>query len=478
MIQTGLIQSTHNDILTDVAYDFYGLRLATCSLDQRIKVWQVDESNGNWNVEDDWKAHDATVSKLSWAHPEFGTILASASFDRTVKIWEQTSFASITDSQTNGAGAGSPQAASCGSSRWVERDVLVDARGIVRVVEFAPHHLGLKLATVSSDNHVRIYECLEHSSLATWQLSEEVDVSTLPSASLSSSYSVAFATPTQTSATLEGASATLVAQALQQSQNPATQGRPGMGNREADGGWCISCVKIDMGGGDHRGWLWGIWRYQSIDTLHFHGIAHSESQIIQLSPSRRPITLLTFDPSPSPAGLPTEAGTSLASDGDTPTPFAITSVAWAPSCGRSYHLIATGGHDGHVRIWRVKPAEEEPEVEGEGGDPKRSANVVADFDHHKSAVGRVEWHITGTVLSSAGNDGRVRLWKATIGNVWRTAGSIGVEQSENTQDADVNMGPNAIVASNRYRVFYPDTISVIMTGFEGHPVYYPHASVE
>jgi nucleoporin SEH1 len=80
----------------------------------------------------------------------------------------------------------------------------------------------------------------------------------------------------------------------------------------------------------------------------------------------------------------------------------------------------------------------------------------------RSAVGCVEWNITGfvfypgiisrivdthsprTVLSSAGNDGRVRLWKATIGNVWRPAGSIGVEQSEDTQDADVNMGENAI----------------------------------
>jgi hypothetical protein len=35
-----------------------------------------------------------------------------------------------------------------------------------------------------------------------------------------------------------------------------------------------------------------------------------------------------------------------------------------------------------------------------------------------------------TVLSSAGNDGRVRLWKATAGNVWRPAGSIGVEQDD------------------------------------------------
>lgn len=145
------------------------------------------------------------------------------------------------------------------SSRWVERVVLLDARGTVRSVEFAPHHFGLKLvcinvnltlflhlnlaqATVSSDNHLRIYECLEQSSLATWQLCEEVDVTSLPSMSSPSSLSVAFATPTQTSATLEGASASLVAQALQQSQVPMQQ-RPGLGNREADGGWCVSWCK-------------------------------------------------------------------------------------------------------------------------------------------------------------------------------------------------------------------------------------------
>ena len=78
MIQTGLIQNAHNDLVTDASYDFYGLRLATCSLDQRyailfllaafppnglkevlpisrVKIWQLEESTGNWTVEDDWK---------------------------------------------------------------------------------------------------------------------------------------------------------------------------------------------------------------------------------------------------------------------------------------------------------------------------------------------------------------------------------------------------------------------------------------
>lgn len=80
----------------------------------------------------------------------------------------------------------------------------------------------------------------------------------------------------------------------------------------------------------------------------------------------------------------------------------------------------------------------------------------------RSAVGRVEWNVTGcvlsrwapgiadddwlltrcvcyrTVLSSAGNDGRVRLWKMTAGNVWRPAGHISVEQAEEVADVDMD----------------------------------------
>lgn len=44
-----------------------------------------------------------------------------------------------------------------------------------------------------------------------------------------------------------------------------------------------------------------------------------------------------------------------------------------------------------------------------------------------------------TVLSSAGNDGRVRLWKATVGNIFRAAGHISVEQAEEQTDTDVDM---------------------------------------
>jgi hypothetical protein len=102
-------------------------------------------------------------------------------------------------------------------------------------------------ATIATDNHLRIYECLEQPSLTTWQISEEVNVQNLqsvPSPSLvSHSQTVALTTPTQTNATLDATSVSLVSQALQQGLQQSPQNRAGMGNREADGGWCVSWCK-------------------------------------------------------------------------------------------------------------------------------------------------------------------------------------------------------------------------------------------
>ncbi|KAI5886661.1 WD40 repeat-like protein [Schizophyllum commune H4-8] len=412
MIQTGIIENAHGDLVTDVAYDFYGLRLATCSLDQRIKVWQLDETNGTWVVEDDWKAHAAAVAKLSWAHPEFGSIIASASYDHSVKIWEQVRATDEPAPSINGVVDGSP----AGPSRWVERAILTDARGSVRSVEFAPHHFGLKLATVSSDNHIRVYECLEQPSLTTWQLCDDIDASSLPpsSAHTRGANTRAISTPTQSHDKHDSAPAPLVTQALNSANLQQSQKAPGPSNAEADGGWSVSWCKDRY---------WG-------EVLAAAAGTSNTVRIIELSPSRRPTTLLTLDPSPTSftSSMDVDEGAQSSS------PYSITSVSWAPSCGRSYHLIATGGRDGRVRIWRVKPGPEDDE--SEDNTAGWTASIVGDFDQHKSAIGRVEWNITGTVLSSAGNDGHVRLWKATSGNVWRPAGSIGVQEAEKVDSSE------------------------------------------
>ena len=79
MYVTKSINADHEDLIHDVAYDFYGKRMATCSSDQKVKVWDQDEA-GNWNCSASWKTHNGSVWKVTWAHPEFGQVGGSMSW--------------------------------------------------------------------------------------------------------------------------------------------------------------------------------------------------------------------------------------------------------------------------------------------------------------------------------------------------------------------------------------------------------------
>lgn len=143
----------HDDLIHDISYDYYGKRLATCSSDQQIKVWDQDDS-GEWICVTQWKAHAGSVWKLAWAHPEFGQVIASCSFDRTVCIWEEVADAT-------------------GKKKWIKKSTLVDSHDTVCDIKFSPRHLGLKLATCSADGFVRIYEAIDAMNLSQWPLMEE-----------------------------------------------------------------------------------------------------------------------------------------------------------------------------------------------------------------------------------------------------------------------------------------------------------------
>lgn len=51
-------------------------------------MWDQD-NQGNWKLTAAWKAHSGSVWKVTWAHPEFGQVLATCSFDRTAAVWEE-----------------------------------------------------------------------------------------------------------------------------------------------------------------------------------------------------------------------------------------------------------------------------------------------------------------------------------------------------------------------------------------------------
>ncbi|KAJ0404329.1 hypothetical protein ATCC90586_007643 [Pythium insidiosum] len=165
--------SQHGDFIHDMSFDFYGTRLATCSSDRKIKIWE--EIAGEWRLQCEWNAHQASVWKLAWAHPEFGQILASCSFDRTVSIWEDQGAVFNSGNNNNNSNGSAANANANAPSResWRNQAQLVDSRESVHDVKFAPRHLGLRLATASEDGFVRMYEAIDVMNLSHWPLQEE-----------------------------------------------------------------------------------------------------------------------------------------------------------------------------------------------------------------------------------------------------------------------------------------------------------------
>ena len=93
----------HDDFVHDVQFDFYGNQIATCSSDQKIKIWHKvyhkelsqQAQNYTWEHKQTFpgnEGHTGAVWRVAWADPEFGEngILASCGYDKQVIIWSET----------------------------------------------------------------------------------------------------------------------------------------------------------------------------------------------------------------------------------------------------------------------------------------------------------------------------------------------------------------------------------------------------
>ncbi|KAK6621521.1 hypothetical protein RUM44_001328 [Polyplax serrata] len=119
----------HEDMIHDAELDYYGLRLATCSSDHSIKIYDV--KNGAQTLMADLKGHYGPVWQISWAHPKFGNLLASCSYDRKVIIWKEM-------------------------GEWKKLYEYPGHDSSVNSVQWAPHEFGLMLACGSSDGSISI----------------------------------------------------------------------------------------------------------------------------------------------------------------------------------------------------------------------------------------------------------------------------------------------------------------------------------
>lgn len=155
------VNAEFRDTITDISYDHFGHRLALSSTDHTIQVWDLSH-DGTYKLTSKFRSHSGSVWKVTWAHPEFGQILATCSLDRTAIIWEEVPDATIDTKRSSDQ-----------TSHWAKRATLVDSRTSLTDIRFAPKHMGLMLVTCATDGHVRIYEAPDITNITHWSLRDE-----------------------------------------------------------------------------------------------------------------------------------------------------------------------------------------------------------------------------------------------------------------------------------------------------------------
>jgi len=383
--------SHHADYVNDVRFDFYGRRVATASNDRTVKVWEVNPDTSEWTIRAgcEWQAHRSGVRAVSWAHPEYGQILATAGGrERAVTIWEESGGGSIMGQTTDlDGGYGIPETAP--GSRWTARAYLADARKDVTCLEFAPKGLGLRIAVGSADGFFRVYEAIDVQNLGHWSMVGQVDctqddiVNPLTASDGQGSHQggVGFG---------EGESS------AQQQQGSSSAQVSELGIRSLS--WCNGRFEpptIVVGGSS--GFV-GVYRYSDASRQWF--------LMLRLADHGRGGCL---------------------------------DVAWAPNVGRSYHLIASSGKDNVLRLHRLKRERKKPPlIQVSARDNHTSSHIdssssanLSTLEHESSVVleassgssnlgiWRCEWNITGTCLATSGDMGLVKLWKSGFHNSWK-----------------------------------------------------------
>lgn len=404
-----LLQNTHRDMIQATAFNSYGDRFASSSVDGKIKVYNRHQDN-TWNLCDTWGAHSGEIlevivssssfshtnrsSQLQWLPPTIHpNLLASISTDGLFKLWaEDPTVAPLKGRRFS-------------TSVW---ELRAPPRGTFCSFSIAynPSTRHTYLALVDRGAQVMVYENDEPENMSNWTDFDKflaMKPSEVPSRGDEVSFKVQF-DPN-----------------LEPCYNAIRQGIP----KDA-----LSMIVASMSSAS-------IWRTREV--------AHTVS--LGANTSKEFCFM---------ADLGGHRGL-------------IRDVAWAPGNIRGFDIVATASKDGFIRIYEVstpgsisstrsrdytsaaiaqpiafqKPVENgklsgigaglagarEGSVSAGAGHVKHVVKEVSKLDAHRSPVWRLDFDEDGQLLGSTGDDGRVLLWRREPSGIWSKSSELAMNRS-------------------------------------------------
>lgn len=187
----------HSHDIIWLSYDYYGHRLVTCGVDQKIKIWKKmdlkkpDDSSpkmawspnatnrfnnefdylaspilkknisntsiqqGMWLTEE-WNAHSGPMWKVAWAHPQYGQVFASCAESSELFIWEEKI-------------KRKPGTSHDLIRSWENSASLKVSRSKIQTIVFSPEHCGLKLLVLYKNGGLTIFQAKVVTNLKKWE---------------------------------------------------------------------------------------------------------------------------------------------------------------------------------------------------------------------------------------------------------------------------------------------------------------------
>lgn len=141
------------------AHPKYGSLLASCSYDGKVIVWREGGAQGQFQKLAEHALHQASVNSVAWSPPEYGAMLLCSSSDGSVSVLELREDGSW-DTRTFTA-----HAVGCNSACWAPSSVPLSNNSASDSVDSIK-----RFATAGSDNLVKIWAF--NSDTSSWDLEE------------------------------------------------------------------------------------------------------------------------------------------------------------------------------------------------------------------------------------------------------------------------------------------------------------------